>query len=613
MEAAEVDTLTLAKRRMNHHVAKIVALILISSVFHANTVQANPTSKTPENALAAHGTIEGAKELVASLYKIYQTEEQFVLKCFERKDRPDTYSERQISKSAGTLWKARRDAEKLKLMGEPAGYDLAIKLRLLAAQISGFGRAYGRTPKAQRSMQRIRSKVQKNRQRLATLMKQADTALGQGKAELVEKQLESKGIELNGDLVFFSPSERQKLEPPFSMSKCDEVNGRLRKQQYFDQAREVVAKQVAMATSFPDEAKRIAGEIASGGSTTLGKGQKGGPVEAFAYVAKLWGNASAALTRATTIQWTFTRNTESQPQPSLKQLQELAIPALASIIDAAANTATPENARTLYTQILQQISVVDRRSRLEAVSKGCEAALAKLAARDPQLANQIKSYDLATAQVLDWRESYARQQSINLEKQFKDSITFLETVTEVEESKRPPFAKPPLKTLVAPKTFGEPANWMAYESGARLVGKPVKEKGMLRLTPTSRTAVIPYGGRHYANVPVPMPSEQAVADLKAALLVDESYGPLSIKAADAVSSADLHDYMTVGGVVQTVHLEGAVTRFIGLPDVAYPLTPLGTTPSFRTDTNLAEQTCWRLDMMPIWARNRYFTVIMPKK
>ena len=131
---------------------------------------------------------------------------------------------------------------------------------------------------------------------------------------------------------------------------------------------------------------------------------------------------------------------------------------------------------------------------------------------------------------------------------------------------------------------------------------------MLRLTPTSRTAVVPYQGSHYANVPVAMQSEAEFADLKTAVVVDDSYGPLSMEAADAVSAAEMHDYLIVAGPIREVHLESLITRFITLPDVAYALAPFGTTPTLPDNVSPLQQTCWRLDINPVWAQHKYFTV-----
>jgi hypothetical protein len=294
-------------------------------------------------------------------------------------------------------------------------------------------------------------------------------------------------------------------------------------------------------------------------------------------------------------------------------LKDFAIRALASVIDAAATTIKPEDTEAVYSELLKQISIVERRSTRDSISKPCESALAKLAAKDPGLSARIAAYDQATSQALTWRELFALQSVKNVTESFPAAGRLIDTQSPVESSIRPYFAVKPTISTVAPGIFGEQANWMAHEASVRLIGKPVGELNMIRLSPTSRTAAVPHDGRHYANVAVPLPSDPQVADLKTALLVDATHGPLSFKAADAVSSAELQDYVAMGGVIQTVHLEAGITRFIGLPDAAYTLIPLGNLPKFQSDQSLVQQTCWRFDLAPMWAQNRYFFVLLPKQ
>ena len=102
-----------------------------------------------------------------------------------------------------------------------------------------------------------------------------------------------------------------------------------------------------------------------------------------------------------------------------------------------------------------------------------------------------------------------------------------------------------------------------------------------------------------------------MADLKKALLVDDKHLPLSFAAADAVSSAEMHDYVSVGGAISKVSLEAAVTRFATLPDVAYILVPIGGLPMIDESNAPLGQTCWRLDVLPTWAQHTHFVVDIP--
>ncbi len=149
---------------------------------------------------------------------------------------------------------------------------------------------------------------------------------------------------------------------------------------------------------------------------------------------------------------------------------------------------------------------------------------------------------------------------------------------------------------------------MIDETAKRLVGKSIKENRLLRLAPNSQTGVIPYMNGHYANVAVTLSAERELADLQVALLIDEEHSALSLAGMDAISSAEMQDYLSIGGTIQRIHLEALLTRFIAFPDPAIALVPLGGLPQPTANLTLLEQTCWRLDIVPQWAHHRYFTV-----
>ena len=179
----------------------------------------------------------------------------------------------------------------------------------------------------------------------------------------------------------------------------------------------------------------------------------------------------------------------------------------------------------------------------------------------------------------------------------------------VEKSIRPNFNRTlGGETVLAAKNFNEPADWMVYEAANRLVGKTVREGKLIRLSPTSRTAAVPFLDGHYANIPVTLPVENALADLRTALLLDDKHQALSSDATEAISSGEMQDYLAVGGTIQQVQLESLVTRFIAFPDLAIALTPLGGLPQPTAENSPLEQTCWRLDISPNWGHSRYFTV-----
>ena len=489
----------------------VVACVCLSAGL-ISTVSANPTGQKPDQPLAAHGTIPGASELVTSLYKLNDDEEESLLQQYPRRENPAQLSDKAISKAAGRLWKGRRDAEHLKLMGEPAGNDLAIRMNPMFMEFNNLAGAYRSTPRGQQLVQKIITKLQRELPQLRKFLQQAEVALEKGNLEVFEKQMEAKGVELHSQIIFLIPSEKRPYIEPFNgvIAKGDAKLRSQRKQEYMDQAKEAMSKQIAAVAEFTSESTRIRNEIAAAGTAKLGEDKTVGPVEAFAHVASLSGSASAGLVRATAIVWAFTDRAEAQIQPSPEQLKQTTIAALASIIEATAASTPPDKVQQVYGELLKQISVIDRRLGPfnQDISKGCESALSKLAAKDPALSKRIESYQRATSEPLRWRRQFSAQHGRTLGKDLPKATALLSSETEVTASIRPEFArKPNGKTVIGPPSFNAPANWLVHEASSRLVGRPVLDDRMLRLTPTSRTAVVPYQGSHYGNVPVAMQSE----------------------------------------------------------------------------------------------------------
>ena len=100
------------------------------------------------------------------------------------------------------------------------------------------------------------------------------------------------------------------------------------------------------------------------------------------------------------------------------------------------------------------------------------------------------------------------------------------------------------------KTFNEPTDWMIDETAKRLVGQSIKEDRLIRLGPNSRTGVIPFTNGHYANVALTLSPETEIADLKVALLIDDEHNALSLAGMDAISSAEMQDYASIGGTIR---------------------------------------------------------------
>ncbi|MDG2219985.1 MAG: hypothetical protein P8L85_01305 [Rubripirellula sp.] len=596
----------------------IIGLSMFVISFTANETRGNPSSKSPERPITAHGTIEGSKQLVAELYELYNDEEKIVIKYHETMSNPTKWSDRQIAKSAGRLWKARRDVKHLKLMGEPAAHDLENKLLLLAIEVDRFGLAYANTPRGSQLVGRIRGKLNRENAARTRFLEQSNRALQQDRLEVFETQMEKKGVELYEQLVFFSPTARKPFFGTFNtlLDQGDPLLSKQRKAEYLETANAALAEQLNAVNGFAAEAARIAREIASSGNAKLTEERNGNAPESFAYVLTLWQNASANLSRATAIQWAFTNRVRVDVKPSPAQFKKVATTALAAIIKAAATSTPIDNVQATYQDLLKQITIADRRITLDSrdVFQACQPALNQLVAKAPGLSERIRRYNQATSEPLKWRRAFASQQTKHLKDSFPTASSLLQVKEKPAADIYPNFASRfNGEKVVAGTSIFEPANWMVKRASSHLVGKQVSEQTVLRLSPTSKTAVVPFDSQHFANVPADMLIDSEFADLKQALLVDDQYEPLTYESADAISAAEMNDFLAIGGIIEQVHLESVVTRFAALPDLASPLVPLGKSPNLSEGESPRASVCWRLDIQPVWASQRFFTVRRPQK
>ena len=608
------------KRSFLHYLLLIAAL-LCSCSFLATLGLANPNSQKPNRPLGAHGTIPGAKETAAQLYELYNKNELMVIEFASKKDRPDRYPYRQLQSAGGDLWKAVRDVQRLKLMGEPASSDLSQKLHLVRVEVGKLAIAYRSTlPGAKqhkKNLDQLRKKKPSTDKRLEKI---SQTIKAGRNLEQSEKELEQIGVEIHGLAVIFSPKEAM----PF-VKNVTAVLGELdtklqpqRRSQYANEAKKAIAQNQRMAATFATEATRVRTEMATG-KVVIGDVTEAGAPEAIAHLVDEWGKASAALIRNTAIQWAFTRTSPSKinstQMAAVSRLNSAARDAVIGVIQAATVTAEPEAIPQLHADIMRELSRVDRRSIGSGLSKDCEPALGRLAAKSPTLPPQIAAYKRATRQPLIWRERFAKESAKNLRNSYINAQALF-GMKEVPTATNKPeiFGRlSKTKRVLLSKTLSGVASWKVFEAATTTIGKRVSEDDTLRLYPGSLTSLVRHKNVHYANIAVGMPVQREIEDLKSCLLISDEHPALSFMAADAIATAQREDYMAVGGEVSRLHLEAALTRFIALPDIAYQLAPLGALPQILDDAPAIEQACWRLDIAPHWIQHRYFTVAIREK
>ncbi len=582
----------------------------------------NPSSAHPERQLATHGTIPEARALTAKLYGLFEKLQTEAIEMNLRKDNPARFSYRKIESGFTELVQAERDAKHLSLMGEPAGVDLTSLTAMLVRKFHQLAQMYRSTTPGSAQVQKNIAELKRQHPRNEKALDKIAVSIKNNQLEAAEKKLEQMKREMEGLACILIPSEANRYMNRLRamVVQLDEKLDPVRRKQYFEEAKKVAAENIQEASEFVAEAARVRTEIGAQGKVAVEGSEDLTASAAIRYLAQRWGKASAALTRNLAIQWAFVRGNAGQVRersmPQASQLKSTATEAIIAVIDAAAVSTPAEEIPTVYSQILSSLSYVDRRMSGSGISKDCEAALQRFAAKNPQLPASIAAYDRAVSQPLFWRSRFAKKHGEAVKSGYSVAGSLMSRTYEISQFAKPEMYGPhrPGKRELVTSTFTTGAGWRVADASQFIVGARVADEKILRLYEGSLTAISQLQGMYYCNVAIGMPVEKALGDLKIGLVVNDDYPPLNIEAADAISSGESQDFLEFGGAVKQLHLEALVTRLATLPGRAHQLVPLGTLSSLQDDRiSPIEQACWRMDVEPHWVRHRYFTVAIPGK
>jgi hypothetical protein len=591
----------------------ILVWIAISFLFSFSQVSANPSHKNPGAPLDVHGTISEAKALAM---KTYATKDQIwglLLECRELKQRSANYPGGKLMAAAGVMFQARRDAKHLQLMGEPAGYDLERRLNYVNGGLDHYVVSYGDSPEGQKLKLKLDAQLRKSLPKLQKLIDQAQQMVARGQLEAFESLMEKEGASLAVDTSPFNPIARNEYYLKFMevLAFGDSKIAEVRSSNYTQTAVESITENLKVAGRFQAHAEGL--------QTELSKSLPGAEIPtqlidaAMTNLLTAWGKGSAAIIRAHAIAVAFNlsgssnTNASTQIQQAADQLTATSVGAYASMIQMIATVTPPEKTPAVYSTLLRHLSIVQRRigNQPNRLHEGCRASLAKLAQCSPEFPTSLVGYERATDQALLWRARFVEANKLQILKQTPSIQSLLSAESETVNSDDPDGPK--IKTMVGPPNLTREASQVMVDAASRLMGKTISGGPALRISPKTPLATIPFDGRAYAAVLLSPLTTSDVDNLRSAIAVSETHGPLSIHAAGAVTAAEMQDLETIGGEIVGVTLESRLVRFATLPESGYALVPLGTLPSLEdTQYPAHDGICWRLDVRSTLAQSKYF-------
>ncbi len=579
---------------------------------------ANPSNRTPDAQLGVHATVAEAKALAGKLYVIYDRLHVLELEAIDKKDDPQRLPGRQLAQAAGELWKAIRDARHLQLMGEPAGKDIESKLVGAKGNILHYAIAWGRTPEGLKTKQKLKPQLERSIPKLQKIADRATGMLAAGQVDSYVSLVEGEGRRLAAQLAIFAPSDHPPgLDYLALFASGDDRVSRIRFEEYSKLGRLSMEANLDQAEVFVSQATMVVEQIEQSGKFTAGTGEHGDAAVAIQYLLDAWAEASAALLRAHALAVCYDPQYYSLSsggfsdagavpaidlEPKMIELNESAMRAIVSLIEATSANVASEDVRAVYAGLLQPLSAVVRRmgggdGRL---FRAFEMPLANLASKNPKFAASVAEYSHATTELLRWRQSFASKQAKHLSAEFPFSSALM--AREVASSNNPEAG-----ITVAPPVFNRWASLLVEDAVPHLVGKRVSDGAVRRLDSSGRLGVVPLSASHYSLIALPINVDEAFGELREALLVSDGFEPLTLDAADAVSAAEMQEFEAVGGVIRSVSLESRLVRFAALPAAAQVIQPPGKFPVLDADAySPMKAACWRFDIAPIWVMHRCF-------
>ncbi len=583
----------------------IRVFLLVTLCFASANALGNPNTDKPDAPFPAHGTIPEASKMASSLYGQYAKLSADINAIHKAgtSGPPEKIPHRLIESIAASIFQGKRDARHLQMMGEFCAMDLIRKYGILDENLHLFGQKFGRTQPGMvqrtKNIQRMTKDLPKWQKRHENVMK----LLSSGKIEQATSEAEKMGGERYAMYAIMSDISESKTwwEVGFveqTLGPCDAQVNPLRTNQYQQAAAKRLAEHLEPVNSFEQDSLKILSQLNSGGKVDFGDGTNGGPVEAFQWQGAKWSSANTSVLRALGVAYAFQIQI---PDQSMEQLNASGKKSLASIIEAAGQSASDTEATVLYGRLLREIAILNRRVSNNELNAACQPALDKFLSTHAALAANVKRYDRATKEVLKMRRQLAEQRARSFQSNFQNTASLIAT-----DHSGPPAIH------VAPKTLTNFAETIIKETASVILNKPVYCEPVIRLSPTSTTALSPLKNFHYVNL-VPLAIEAERTALADSLIASSEYPPLTLEAADALTSSEYLDYRRAGGTLGRIHLESMTTRLITLPDVAAAIGPLGQLPRFDQEVDPKQAIYWRFDIVPTWLQNNYFTVVAAAK
>jgi len=615
----------------------VLCLPTMSFLHAANPRTSNPSHSDPDQALAIHGDEQSAKlqaecsERHVTLAKIVPPLLQRVAKGQADKNDPDKLSEAHLA-----CLQLTRLARRLLPLGEPAGYEFGLRATFFSVPTRQAIGSFVNTPAGIQYTVVARQRLMRlERERAATLKKLNELVQKKqyDEAERVWFAYLEKVLELT---VFLSPDEGRPYIDPFveissHITMTMDLNRATFGKELLSKRRDSQRPDVASLTA---QISAAAGALRKSDRVMIDNAALSGP-EAFAHFVESWQKMHASAIRCQGLTWALQsamfmgagmnvmspvagNPTTPKNDPALEEYRSRSASqisqAFAELVAADAMRVTPDEAPALYLAWLNAVAPHVGRVQNDSLARALEPALIQLAGRSPGFLAQVMGYDEATRELLRWKRRTAdaatapfvtNQPAVEVafQKAFTSETGYVGLFSaDGTDNNQPTFH------AAAPTLLPDGCKRLLQQEVILTLGQGLSggKSNVTRL----RT-------RSFATLkPNPAALANAVATLESELLVSTESPPLTLATAAALRSLQLGDFVTCGGEVTGVYLEGWLTRLAGLPDAAWPLFPLGDLPvahdAQRQAAPSLDKAAARFEIDPKWLRHEYVIVPLAK-
>lgn len=226
-------------------------------------------------------------------------------------------------------------------------------------------------------------------------------------------------------------------------------------------------------------------------------------------------------------------------------------------------------------------------------------AIAKAAKRVPEVEKSVRNYQLATTEVLRWKERFANKQATILAEKGKPLAGLLSAASSRTQS------TPGYVASGQPIPFFYNTTFEALPAMGKNLGKDPFAiiENVVRFDGDASVRVSKMDNYIYARLPNDFYNASFANKLKTDLLTDDSKPPLSVRVASAIYTAERGENLTVGGIVGDVFAEGTIARIALMKENAAAFTGLDS--PILLSEQPARQVSLRATLTPKWVRHRY--------